>query len=182
QSSCVPLLPGPDCDVEFGRYCRRTGAGHHMAVDQVNLTSGSGIAVSRMFEFPGDPPASTELGRLAELLGTAVTGVGLGSGRIVDTTDESLLPVAPPELMWHCVQTGTSRVLTLTSGLVCFALPFPGTDSAAHVAVGYVLSKPGLRPADLVFAAAERGWSQPELDAWLSRLPHCDPEMLRRHV
>jgi hypothetical protein len=153
-----------------------------MAVDQVNLISGGGIAVPRALEIGGDPSLSTELGRLAELLGTAVMCYDLRLGRIVATTDESLLPVVPPELMWHCVQTGTSRVLTLTSGLVCFALPFPGTDSAAHVAVGYVLSKPGLRPADLVFAAAERGWSQPELDGWLARLPNCDPDMLRRHV
>src|SRR5262249_14608429 len=105
-----------------------------MAVDQVNLIPGGGISAPRTLEIGGDPSLTTELGRLAELLGTAVMCYDLRSGRIVATTDESLLPVVPPELMWHCVQTGTSRVLTLTSGLVCFALPFPGTESAAHVA------------------------------------------------
>ena len=131
-------------------------------------------------ESPWSP--AVELKRLSDLLGAPVSCYDLRTGRIVGSTDEQLLPVVPPELMWQCVQTEESRVLASSSGLVCFALPFPDCESSARVAVGYVLSKPGLRPADLVFAAAERNWSQPELDQWLARLPYCQPDVLRRHV
>jgi HD-GYP domain-containing protein (c-di-GMP phosphodiesterase class II) len=153
-----------------------------MPIDQINVSTATDGAASRSADFQNEGPAAPDLERLAELLGVDVLCYDLHSGQIIGSTDISVLPVVPSELMWHCVQTGESHVLPLPSGLVCFALPFPGNDSAAQVAVGYVLSKPGQRPADLVFAAAERGWSQPELDQWLARLPHCAPEMLRRHV
>src|SRR5260370_2133226 len=153
-----------------------------MAVEQINLASESDGASLRAFESQQEQTIALELARLAEILGVGVMCYDLRSGQKIASTDDGLLPVIPPELMWQCVQSGASRVLPLASGLVCFALPFPAGEMAAHVAVGYVLSKPGLRPADLVFAAAERGWSQPELDRWLAKLPYCQPEMLRRHV
>jgi len=153
-----------------------------MAVDQINQSSVTAFSSSRAFEPQCETPLALELARLADLMGVAVMCYDLRSGRIVARTADDLLPVVPPELMWHCVQTGESRVVLLSSGLVCFAVPLPGSDSAAHVAVGYLLSQPGLRPADLVLAAAERGWSQAELDRWLAKLPHCDPDVLRRHV
>ncbi|MGE5191748.1 MAG: HD-GYP domain-containing protein [Deltaproteobacteria bacterium] len=153
-----------------------------MSVDQIHLSREREVAAPRTFERQGDPQARLQLDRLAELLGAHVMCCDLRSSRIVATTDESLLPIVPTELMWQCLQAGEARILPLASGLVCFAVPFPAIDSGSHVAAGYVLSKPGLRPADLVFAAAEQGWSQPELDQWLARLPHANPEMLRRHV
>lgn len=153
-----------------------------MAVDQINLSSETDYGSSPALDSHAETALSQELARLSDLVGVDVMCYDLRSGRIVAKTDENLLPVVPPELMWHCVQTGESRVKSLSSGLVCFALPLPGSDSAAHVAVGYLLSKPGQRPADLVLAAAERGWSQPELDRWLAKLPHCDPDILRRLV
>ncbi len=153
-----------------------------MAVEQIR-DAGHVEAPSRESapaQFQSSPLA--ELNRLSELLGTPVLCYDLSAGRVVATTDSRLLPAVPAELMWQCVQTGESRVEASSSGLVCFALPFPNAESSAQVAVGYVLSKPGIRPADLVFAAAERNWSQAQLDEWLGRLPYCELEMLRRHV
>jgi hypothetical protein len=153
-----------------------------MAVENDNSTCDGDVDLTLTIDPADERPI--DLARLSDLMGTAVMCYDLRSGRVVARTDENLLPVVPPELMWQCVQTGSSGVLPLSSGLVCFALPFPSADdgATAQVAVGYVLSKPGLRPADLVFAAAERGWSQPQLDEWLATLPSCHPEMLRRHV
>jgi hypothetical protein len=156
-----------------------------MTVENIDSTCDrcdSDVKMSLTIDRAGAGPI--DLARLADLMGTGILCYNLRTGRVVDRTDENLLPVVPPELMWQCVQTGSSGIMSLSSGLVCFALPFPDgdDDGAAQVAVGYVLSKPGLRPADLVFAAAERGWSQLELDQWLATLPACDPEMLRRHV
>jgi HD-GYP domain-containing protein (c-di-GMP phosphodiesterase class II) len=153
-----------------------------MTIDQIQIARETEVAAPATMESPADAPARPEPGRLTELLGVPVMCYDLRSGRMIAATDERLLPVVPPELMWQCVQTGESRVLPLPSGLICFALPIPGSESSAHVAVGYVLAKPGLRPADLIFAAADRGWSQPELDQWLAGLPHATPELLRRHV
>ena len=153
-----------------------------MIVDQMSAPRESAIALPEAPRAQESSSTATELNRLAELLGTPVLCYDLRAGRAIATTDEHLLPAVPAELMWQCVQTGESRVLASGSGLVCFALPFPNAESSAQVAVGYVLSRPGLRPADLVFAAAERNWSQPQLDEWLARLPYCEPEMLRRHV
>ncbi len=153
-----------------------------MTIDQIQLARETEVGAPPAFHAQGDLPVRPELGRLAELLGIPVMCYDLRTGRVVASTDERVLPVVPPELIWQCAQAGESRVLPLASGLICFAVPIPGSDSAAHIAAGYVLSKPGLRPADLIFAAADRGWSQPEVDQWLARLPHANPEILRRHV
>ncbi|HLJ12465.1 MAG TPA: HD-GYP domain-containing protein [Planctomycetaceae bacterium] len=131
---------------------------------------------------PAQRSVARELMRLSELLGAPAMCYDLRSGKPVAATDDELLAVVPPELMWECVQSGASRVHSSVSGLNCFAIPFPAGESGAHVAVGYVLAKPALRPADLVFAAAEKGWSQARLDRWLARLPYCEADMLRRHV
>ncbi len=153
-----------------------------MDVDQIDLASKDDVASLALVEPHDEEALKLELARLAELLGAAVMCYDLRSGRIIARTDDNLLPVVPPELMWQCVQSGECGFLSLTSGLVCFAVPMSAANSTAHIAVGYALAKSGIRPADLVFAATDRGWSQAQLDQWLTTLPYCEPEMLRRHV
>src|SRR5579872_1875642 len=150
-----------------------------MNVEQIHAPGERDVASQALPQPERTWSPAVELNHLSDLLGAPVLCYDLRAGRVVASTDEHLLPAVPPELMWQCVQTGESRVLASSSGLVCFALPFPNADSSALVAVGYVLSKPGIRPADLVFAAAERNWTQPQLDGWLARLPYCQPEILR---
>lgn len=153
-----------------------------MGIDQINPSTATDCGTFRVREPHRETSLAADLARLAELMGVPVVCYDLRLGRIVDQTNECLLPVLPAELLWNCVQTGEPGIVSMSSGLVCFAMPLPGSDPATHVAVGYLLSNPGLRPADLVLAAAERGWSQSELDGWLATLPHCDPAILRRHV
>jgi hypothetical protein len=153
-----------------------------MTIDQIQIARESEVAAPRALEREDAPAVPLELTWLGERLGVPLVCFDLRSGRVAASTDEQLLPVVPAELMWECVQAGEARVQNLPSGLICFAVPIPGTDSGAHVAVGYVLSRPGLRPADLVLAAAERGWSEAELDGWLARVPYANLDMLRRHV
>jgi hypothetical protein len=105
-----------------------------MAVEQINLASESDSASLRAFESQQEQTIALELARLAEILGVGVMCYDLRSGQKIASTDDGLLPVIPPELMWQCVQSGASRVLPLASGLVCFALPFPAGGMTAHEA------------------------------------------------
>jgi hypothetical protein len=153
-----------------------------MGVEQIAHSSATDYRTFRLRESHGETSPAPDLSHVADMLGVPVVCYDLRSGRITDMTQDNILPVVPADLLWHCMQTGEPRVVLLSSGLVSFALPLPAAEPAIHAAVGYLLSQPGLRPADLVLAAAERGWSQPELDRWLSMLPHCDLEIFRRHV
>ncbi|MBI3863890.1 MAG: HD-GYP domain-containing protein [Planctomycetia bacterium] len=126
--------------------------------------------------------SSPELNALAELLGVPVTCYDLRYGCAVASTADRRLPVIPPELMWHCVQSGESRVQADESGLICFSLPFAAAETGSQVAVGYLLSRRDARPQELVLAAAEQGWAAAELDGHLRNLACCDPEIFRRHA
>ena len=149
-----------------------------MPVDQTHRPLTTEMATAAVQDGPVDQSPATELARLAELLGTDVACYDLRSGRIVAATDDSLLPVVPPELMWQCVQTGESRVQPLSSGLICFALPFPGTDSAAYVAVGYaaVADRACVRPTWSSPRRNGAGRSPRSTCGW-RRLHHCDPDI-----
>src|SRR6516165_7516495 len=108
----------------------RRGCG--MTTDQIQIAREPDVAAPRALE--REDAVSLELTWLADRLGVPVMCFDLRSGRVVACTDEQLLPVVPPELMWQCVQTGEARIQALASGLICVAIPIPGSDSGAHVA------------------------------------------------
>ena len=156
--------------------------GEFMLVDLNRRPSAAHAAPAGGAERPLASAVSPELKRLADYLGVAVACFDLRCGRIVASTSDDTLPIVPSELMWHCLQSGESRMQLSDSGLVCFALPFPTVDTGSQVAVGYLSSAAGLKPTEIVLAAAREGWPQAQLDDHLAQLPGSNPEIFRRHL
>ncbi len=73
-------------------------------------------------------------------------------------------------------------VWALESGLTLYALPLPAVGETRLVAVGCIRSRPDVCPPDFVLAAAEAGWSQLELDEWLSRQPFAAAALVERLI
>lgn len=130
---------------------------------------------------PGDHAVTAELRRVAAAVGLPLMAYDLRTGGVVAVTDCDLLPVVPPDLVWQCVQARKSRILNTPSGVSYFAIPLKDADGTC-VAVGYALSRPGLRPTDLVLYAADHGWDTDRLDEWLGKVPHIQPHLLERLV
>src|SRR5947208_14446890 len=85
-------------------------------------------------EANGTTAPCPELHRLAELLGLPVLCYDLRFGRVVSATNDRLLHVVPPALMWHSVQSGESQMLASTTGLICLSLPLPTADTGSQAA------------------------------------------------
>lgn len=101
---------------------------------------------------------------------------------VIAQTDVDLLPALPTEVARQLAQGKGPKVLPLACGVTYFALPIAPVDQPTVWGMGYVMSRPGLRPNDFVLSAAQLGWSQAKLDHWLSGLPYCQPELLKRHL
>src|SRR5438067_3902346 len=113
RSAPIPFCPIGRRGVEFGCNPRRSSTGWHMAVENDNSTCDRDVDLTLTIDPADERPI--DLARLSDLMGTAVMCYDLRTGRVVARTDENLLPVVPPELMWQCVQTGSSGVLPLSS-------------------------------------------------------------------
>jgi HD-GYP domain-containing protein (c-di-GMP phosphodiesterase class II) len=123
------------------------------------------------------------LHRYADSLGMPLMCVDVRTGKIVLQTDRNQLPWLPREFEDKAKRRGnSSQIHACGSGLIHFSIPLPQEEGRQYVAAGYVLAMPGLRPPELEAAAANAGWSDEQLDDWLSRMPYCQQEMLRRHL
>ncbi len=116
--------------------------------------------------------------RYAELLGMPLLCCEARSGKIVAQTDNEQLPVIPTDVIRQLPQARVPKVFQMPSGLMYFTLPVPPIQGALASAVGYVLLRPGVRPSDLVLAAARCGWSQVRFERWLAELPQLPRTML----
>lgn len=122
------------------------------------------------------------LAHYAKVLGIPLLCFDVQTESIVAQTDVDLLPALPIEVARQLAQGKCPKVLPQASGITYFAVPIAPVDQPTAWGMGYVISRPGLRPNDLVLSAVERGWSQAKLDHWLSVLPYCQPELLKRHL
>lgn len=122
------------------------------------------------------------LNRLTRLLGLPLSVYEPETGLVVAETDPRMLSLAPVDLVRQCGWSREHRVFVSSGGLTFFAIPLTVSPEPRLVAAGYVLSKPGLRPPDLVVAAADAGWTAAQLNDWLARLQACDTELVERLV
>ena len=122
------------------------------------------------------------LSRLARLLGLPLSLYEPENGLVVADTDRRMLPVAPVDLIRQCGWSGEHRVFVSSGGLIYFAIPLTVAPEPRLVAAGYVLSKAGIRPPEMVVAAADAGWSSTQLNDWLADLKTCDSGLIERLV
>lgn len=128
-------------------------------------------------------PACQLLEQYSTLLGLPLACVKTRTGEVVGHTEGEWLRFVPVDTVRQLARSGTGpKVSLLPSGILYFTLPLPAFRGASVAAAGYVLSRSGTRPADLVMAAAECGWSQDQFDLWLAQLPYCQPEVFQRHL
>lgn len=151
-----------------------------MPLEQIDLEDATTQARSLEIEGSLDEQTFDRLKRLSSLLGFPLLAYAPAAGLSVGATDSELLPVAPIELVQQCALVREPRVKTSSTGLVHLALPLATSFGPDLVAVGYTLAAAGLRPVDLVVAAADRGWSSAQFEAWLAGLQVCGPELLSR--
>jgi hypothetical protein len=126
--------------------------------------------------------ALDRLRRLSSLLGLPLAAFDPESGEEIGATDGDLLVIVPDGLPQHCGRTRETQFQVTSAGLAFVAIPLSVSFQPDLVAVGYVLTAPGSRPADLVVAAADRGWSAEQFDAWLLQQRSCDPATLEHLV
>ena len=128
------------------------------------------------------PSAALRAARqFAEWLGFPLLLVDSQTGEILTSTGGEHLPIFPDSVK-DLLHEPAGSVRESPSGLAVFTLPVPSHLGVAATALGYALTRPDSRPADLVLAAARAGWSAAQFDGWLARLPYCRPSMLRRQV
>jgi HD-GYP domain-containing protein (c-di-GMP phosphodiesterase class II) len=129
-----------------------------------------------------DDPAFEQVRQLSSLLGLPLTACDARTGvPLAATGDEAeLLANVPDDLLVASRESSEPQLLVTSGGLTYFGIPLAAPDDAALIAVGCVLTRQGLRPTDLVVAAADRGWSGTQFDEWLARQRSCDPELLER--
>jgi HD-GYP domain-containing protein (c-di-GMP phosphodiesterase class II) len=116
----------------------------------------------------------------AEVADLPFLEVDIATGAVLSTTDPELLPILPSAVLGQLCDIDSPSIVDTPSGLVFYALPLPQSDSPRTVAVGYVLSRPDVRPQDVVLAAAEQGWSEPMVNSWLEQRRHCSPDVLQQ--
>jgi HD-GYP domain-containing protein (c-di-GMP phosphodiesterase class II) len=154
-----------------------------MILDQLKTDAAASVLRSSIAIARVDSAAVAErLQHLSRLIALPLAAYDLDSRAVVAETELDLLPTPPPELLLQCRDALEPKVLVTASGISYFGIPLRIANHPGLVAVGAVLSYPGVRPVDLIVAAANRGWSTAEFDRWLARQRACDPQMLHRLV
>ena len=120
-----------------------------------------------------------EMCRYAQWTRLSFLRVQTRTGIVLSRTDGQTLAILPPSVLQQLRDLQGPRVFEFSSGLVFYALPLPDADGAATVAFGCVLSRPDVRPHDVVVAAAANGWSESDVTEWLSRQRVCTPDVLQ---
>ncbi|MEX1094457.1 MAG: HD domain-containing phosphohydrolase [Planctomycetales bacterium] len=126
-----------------------------------------------------DGADSKTLRRYARSTGLPFFRVDAATGAVLERSDSEAVAYLPAGIVRGLSQVTGVTIQEHPPGLLFYAIPLPRVDGRKTVAVGYVFSRPDLRPHDLVIAAAEEGRSQEELRGWLSRQVHCPRELLQ---
>ena len=126
--------------------------------------------------------ALRQVGSYADDLGMPLLCVDVDSGRILGRSHTECLEFLPIDLLNQLRESQTPQVWPQSSDFSLVTIPLPQGNDERFMGVGYVLTRPGARPHDLVLAAAKQDWSQARLDAWLSKLPVCDASTLDRFL
>ena len=130
-------------------------------------TASRDVAVQRMFEY-------------AELTGLPFFCVDVSEGSVRGVTEEGYIALLPAKILNWLERVSGPQVLEIPSGLVFYAVPLPDVHGAKRLAVGYALRDASSRPSDVALMAKERGWSQEDLDEWLSKQKPCHPTVLKQ--
>ncbi len=101
------------------------------------------------------------------------------AGTVLAKSDAEGLEILPADVCEQLSSVTEPQTIHTASGLVFCALPLPDIDRSHTVAVTYVFSQSGVKPYDVVLAAAKQNWSQERLDQWLAQQPHCDAAVVR---
>jgi hypothetical protein len=117
---------------------------------------------------------------MSQALGLALGVVDADTGRLLTQTDEEWLPLTPRDLILRAASTREPSVDSPSSDIVCFAMAMARRGSARPVAVGYALTRPGVRPLQLSVAASARKWTSQEFTAWIAEQPTCSHDVIRK--
>lgn len=115
----------------------------------------------------------------ADRTGLPFMCVDSATGTVHVSSDVNGLTLLPEQVRDELPLVTELRSIETASGLWFHALPLPDVDGGKTVAVTYLLPHGDVRPHDVVLAAAERNWSQEQLEEWYQRQPRCDASIVR---
>ncbi len=107
----------------------------------------------------------------AEQTGFGWDCVDVHAGKVVAHSDQRLIPYCSSGLRARFPHGSEPTYYVHDEWFVEVAVPMPGVTGNDFVLTSYFLTEPHVRPAALEVSAAAAGWSQLEIDAFLSQAP-----------
>ena len=125
-----------------------------------------------------NPSIQRALKRYAELCGLPLLCIDVTTGRVEAATDREMLVLLPAEIRRALSSVDSVWIESTQSGMVYFAMPLSTNAPGQHLAFGYGISRPNVKPHELVLAAVEQNWSQERLNQWVDAQQPIDPRLL----
>lgn len=127
-------------------------------------------------------PGTSVLTRISERIGAPLVCLEATTGQRVSESHRGTLLCVPAMCLNRLADLQETEVLPLSDGLLAFVGPLPGSPDRQLRFAGVALTARAVRPAELVLAAIEAGWSTEQLDDWISYLPVMSAIVLERLV